>query len=786
MKRHIYIIVAIKLFLCCNNVIAQSKEITELKITIEQYTVNALPEKIYVHTDKSVYLNNEVCWFKIYTIDGLFHEPLNLNKIAYVELLDVNNQPVAQEKIELKEASGQGSIQLPVNLSTGKYTLVAYTNWMKNFDPNFFFKKSISIINTQYVADPAPIKKTSYNISIFPESGSLLAGIKNKIGFSVINNQGQGIISNGWIIRNNKDTISQVATMINGLGSYSLMIDKESEYKMIFLQSDTLIEKQFPKAQSTGAVIQLSTDQDSVLSTIYTKSSTVNSGYLVIHNRGIVKRVVQLYFSNEQATIKTALNNLGDGINVFSFFDLDKNPIAERLYFKYPEESESKIALETNYFKKRQKINLTLQTTSSNMYNASMAVYKIDSLQNIDEVNIENYIWLSSDLYGKIEHPDVYFNKSNANRALLMDDLMLTKGWRRFLMNDILEGKTKPTLSFLPEMGGSLIGGKLTNTNTQAKVGETAAYISSPSINTTFTSTISDSIGRLRFQLNNFKNDGQIIVQAANLDNTNNKIEIENPFVAKNYFLSNSDPIFVKTLPKSNLALLHRNVQVQNLYTPQFTNQIQASKKDTNAFYYKPDRTYFLDDYARFTTLEEVIREYVTPVSLVKKKGKYQLYVYDEAYKKFFESNPLVLLDGVVIQDIDKFLEYDPLKIRKLEVVSRTYYLGNIAYSGIINFTTYKGKLEAFEIDPKAVVLNYSGLQDRRIFAAPVYETQDQIDSRIPDFRQLLCWNPNVKIDKKLSTSFYSSDVSGKYFISIQGVDKKGKILNQSSIFEVK
>jgi hypothetical protein len=367
-----------------------------------------------------------------------------------------------------------------------------------------------------------------------------------------------------------------------------------------------------------------------------------------------------------------------------------------------------------------------------------------------------------------------------------MDNLMLTKGWRRFLMNDILHGKSQPILSFLPEMGGSLIGGKLSNANTPNKVGETAAFISSPSINTTFASTISDSIGRVRFQLNNFKNDGQIIVQAANLDNSNNKIDIENPFVAKNYFLSNTDPVLIKTVPKSNLSLFHRNVQIQNLYTPQFTNQIQASTKDTNAFYNKPDRTYFLDDYARFTTLEEVIREYVTPVSLVKKKGKYQLYVYDEAYKKFFESNPLVLLDGVVIQDIDKFLEYDPLKIRKLEVVSRTYYLGNIAYSGIINFTTYKGKLESFEMDPRAVVLNYSGLQDRRVYAAPVYETQSQIDSRIPDFRQLLCWNPNLNFDKKIATSFYSSDVTGKYYISIQGVDMKGKILNESSIFEVK
>jgi hypothetical protein len=786
MKRQIYIILAINLFLFSNNAISQSKEITEIRNTVEHYSVNALPEKLYVHTDKSIYLNNEVCWFKIYTVDGIFHEPLNLNKIAYVELLDANNQPVAQEKIELKDASGQGSIKLPINLPTGKYTLVAYTNWMKNFDSNFFFKKSISIINTQYVADIAPIKKTNYNISIFPESGSLLSGIKNTIGFSVTNNLGQGILSNGWIIRNNKDTISQVSTMINGLGSNSIMIDEEDEYKMIFLISDTIVEKQFPKAQSTGAVLQVSTNQDSVVATIYLKSSPINSGYLVIHNRGIVKRVLQVYFTNEQATIKTALNNLGDGINVFSFFDLDKKPIAERLYFKYPEENASKVILEANYFKKRQKINLTIQSTNSNIYNASMAVYKIDSLQKIDEVNIENYIWLSSDLYGKVESPDMYFNKSNVNRALLMDNLMLTKGWRRYLMKDILQGKIQPILSFLPEMGGSLIGGKLSNANTKAKVDETAAYISSPSINTTFTSSISDSIGRLRFQLNNFKNDGQIIVQAANLDNSNNKVEIENPFVAKNYFLSITDPIFIKTLPKSNLAFLHRNVQIQNLYTPQFTNQIQASKKDTNAFYYKPDRTYFLDDYARFTTLEEVIREYVTPVSLVKKKGKYQLYVYDEAYKKFFESNPLVLLDGVVIQDIDKFLEYDPLKIRKLEVVSRTYFLGNIAYSGIINFTTYKGKLESFEIDPKAVVLNYSGLQDRRIFAAPVYETQAQIDSRIPDFRQLLYWNPNLNFDKKIATSFYSSDVSGKYYISIQGVDKKGKILNESSIFEVK
>ena len=786
MKKHIhYISLVIGLFLMFNNINAQSKDLLELKNSIEEYSAKYLPEKLYMHTDKSVYLNNDVCWFKIYTVDGFFHEPLSLNKIAYVELLDINNQAVAQEKIELKDASGQGSIHLPINIPTGKYRLVAYTNWMKNFDPAFFFTKSISVINTQYVAEPIASSKINYSISIFPESGTLLKDLTNTIGFSVTNTNGQGVVSKGWIIKNNQDTIQQVSTLINGIGSYSLLINKNDEYKMVLSMPDTTIEKVLPPSKEEGSVIQMNTEQDSVVTTIHAKLTNLVTGYLIVHNRGIVKRAVQVFFTNQKAVIKTALKNLGDGINTFTFFNLEKSPVAERLYFKYPEASASSIAIESNYYKKRQKVNLTIQTATSNSYDASMSVYKIDSLQNIDEINIENYLWLSADLTGKIEHPDYYFNKANLNRAVAIDNLMITQGWRRFSIQQI-NNKTEAILSFLPEMGGSLINGKIVNNSPASLSSDISSYISVPSINTVFNSAISDNNGRLKFQLNNFRNDGQIIVQATNTETSQNKIEIENPFIAKNNSLITKDYLNIKAIPKSSLASIHKNLQIQNLYTPQFTNQIATTIKDTNAFYYKPDRTYFLDDYARFATLEEVIREYVTPVSLVKKKGKYQLYVYDEAYKRFFESNPLVLLDGVVIQDIDKFLEYDPLKIRKLEVVSRTYYLGNIAYSGIINFTTYKGKLEAFEIDPKAVVLNYSGLQDKRIFAAPVYETQAQIDSRIPDFRQLLFWNPTMKIEKKYTHSFYTSDITGKFLINIQGVDKSGKILNQYSFFEVK
>jgi hypothetical protein len=161
--------------------------------------------------------------------------------------------------------------------------------------------------------------------------------------------------------------------------------------------------------------------------------------------------------------------------------------------------------------------------------------------------------------------------------------------------------------------------------------------------------------------------------------------------------------------------------------------------------------------------------------------------VYDDQNKRFFDKAPLVLLDGVPILNIDKFIEYDPLKIRKLEVVSRTYFSGNLAFNGIANFITYNGKMEGYELDPRATLIDYKGLQIQREFMAPVYENQAQIDSRSPDFRHLLHWSANINTSSKgkINTAFYTSDLPGKYAIVIQGISKQGQPLYKEITFIV-
>lgn len=104
-------------------------------------------ELLFVRTDRDIYITGEQVWFKIYEMNGLTHEPSDLSKVIYLELLDKNNFPLIQLKVKNDNRSGSSGFILPGNISSGNYILRAYTSWMKNFTTDQFFYKAISVIN---------------------------------------------------------------------------------------------------------------------------------------------------------------------------------------------------------------------------------------------------------------------------------------------------------------------------------------------------------------------------------------------------------------------------------------------------------------------------------------------------------------------------------------------------------------------------------------------------------------------------------------------------------------
>ncbi len=787
MKKQIIYLFIVCLLFASSKINAQDLQNIELQNRLASYASKHLSEKVYVHTDKSTYLNNEICWFKIYSLDGFFNTPLTISTICYLEILDDQNQPVIQEKINMTNGMSNGSIAIPNNLPTGNYTIRAYTNWMKNFDAQYFFSKPIKLINTQIPIKNNEPTNNSNTLSIFPESGSLISGITNKLGVKWTKENGKGLSSSGWLIADSKDTLTSFVTSDDGIGSL-IFTPKLGQQYTIKTKSSNGVEatKAITGIQEKG--FHLSVTEDKIKAQVhievFNNTNENENDYLLIHNRGVLKKAFTLNKSISNLVINDA--DLGNGINTITLFDHNKKPVSERLVFKYASNTNLIQAYtEVNQLSAREKVNLKLQGINNELndqLNLSMSVYKLDSLQGIDETNIQNYVWLQSDMTEKVEQSLKYFDTTRLSRFIEMDNLMLTNGWRKFNWEQVLSNEA-PLFHYLPEIAGNIIIGKLDKGIN--KNNEITASISYPSKYTQYKGSSINQNGVGLFEFKKIYNDGQIILQVDSPYHKS-KLLLESPFYSDRNLKNTS--LLNEKINKLDLNNNYRDIQVQNYYNQKLTNQFSPIIADSTAFYGKADRVYLLDNYSRFATLEEVIREYVTPISLTKSDGKFKLSVYDEATKQFFKEKPLLLLDDVVINDINKFLTYDPLKIRKLEVVSRLYFDGNNKYNGIINFTTYDGKMDSYELDPNAILLDYKGLQANRIFAAPVYDTQNQIENRLPDFRHLLYWNPTISIkeNEAKQISFFTSDSKGNFLISIQGISNKGIPVYQEIKMNVK
>jgi hypothetical protein len=773
----------------CYNAFGQKNAINNIQEAFDSYRHNTLQEKVFVHTDKNAYLAGEIIWFKLYVVDATFHTPLDISKVAYVELIDANNKPVLEAKIAIKEGDGNGSLFIPFTINSGKYKLRAYTNWMKNFDANYFFEKNINITNTQKTYEAGSPKPLQYDIQFFPEGGNLVSDIQSKVAFKVSDQYGKSTDFHGVVLNENNDTIIKFQPLKFGIGNFVFTPSATHTYKAIIRTANgNALTKKLPQVYKEGYVLSITdSGNDAIIVNIRTNIEQAQEAYLFIHAGETIQTAEHLSIQNGAGSFTMNKNKLGDGISHITLFNNLRQPVCERMYFKLPEKHlVLSVSADEKEYATRERVNLTITSEEENKRNVpanlSVAVYRFDSLQTAEEGNINSYLWLSSDLNGKIESPAYYFSSAATHEET--DNLMLTHGWRRFRWEDVLQNKI-PVLKFAPEYNGHIINGKVIDTRTNAPAKNITAYLSVPGLHTQFANCVSNDSGEVKFEMKDFYNSSEIIAQIKRGSDSFYRVDIINPF-SQNYsedlLPSYTLPQYPNTLKAENLS-----VQVQNIYAGSKINQFIIPSFDTTAFYYSPDQRYYLDDYTRFTTMEEVLREYVAMVDVRKRDKNFHLLVANENARGFFAQEPLILLDGVPVFDVNKLMSFDPLKIKKLDVVNRRYFFGGTTFTGILNWTTYNGDLANFELDPHATIIDYEALQLQREFYSPVYESEEQKSSHLPDFRNVLFWSPNIiTAHGKHQLSFYSSDLPGKYVAVLQGISNDGKSGYAATMFDVK
>jgi len=781
-------------------------QIAEIKNSYELFNSNNLHEKIYLHTDRSSYLCGEIIWLKAYLTDAANNRPLSLSKVIYIEVLNQRNQPVLQGKIAAANGFGSGSFFLPFSMASGNYELRAYTNWMKNFSPELFFKKNITIINTTVNLDSvARHKSVSYRASFFPEGGNLVNGLQSEIAFKINDNKNKGAVAEGVIVDQVNDTVARFKTFRFGMGHFYLSPETGKEYTAVITCKDgAVIRQSFPKAYNAGYVLHVAdTGSNNVKISVSANGLQQNGNgkiYIIIQNDRSISFAKEQNIENGNAQLIVSKDSLKEGISQITVFDSNKQPRCERLYFKRPED---KMLINAEADKKdyplRSKVSINVSTADNQSHNflpgnLSVSVYRLDSMYQPADENIFSYLWLSSNLRGNIENLDYYFSNENAETNAALDNLLLAQGWRKFDWNKIMENKT-PVFKYVPEYSGHIITGRVTSEATKKPVSGLVVYLSVPGRRVQLKGCVSDSAGFVHFDMKDFFGAGQVVMQTHDGEEGAYHLEIFSPFYEA--YSNNPLPAFyVSESEGDDLQKQNLSVQIENAYHEKELQKLSNPLVDSLPFYIKPYKTFMLDDYTRFTTMEEVLREYVDEINVRRKGADFRLMTLNipafalkdmQFVEPIFENNPLVLLDGVPVFDINKIIAYDPLKVQKLEEVTSRYYWGPITADGIASFTTYKGNLDGFTLDPHDLFLDYDGLQKQRIFYSPDYSTEDQLKSRLPDFRTVLYWSPGIITSDQGNTpiTFYTGDVPGKYWVDIQGISPNGNAGSAGFILNV-
>lgn len=446
---------------------------------LETFTLKSKVQKVYLKTDKERYITGETIWLKAYVLNAANLKPETISNEVFVDLLGVGNKVYQSIIIQNTDGFAKGDIELNDSIPEGNYQIVAYTNWMKNFDNAYFFSKTIQIVNPQinkYLNQQAfnNIKQNNKDyllaekertVQFFPEGGTLIGGIGGRMAFKAINGLGLGVNVKGEVFDEANRKACSFESKHLGMGSFMFTPEPGRKYYAKCIFDDGVSKKvDLPAIETNGFVLLVNpvagdqirvNVQANITNTMDEKSSEF---FIVGQARGELRYISKGTYRGKPVNVSIPKKLFPAGIAQITIFDYQANPLCERLVFVHPKETEFNTNMEVSradegpdiVYKIRLQSN-TGKPASGNMTFSVCENTDIGGIQTWGE-NILSNLLLTSDLKGKIEHSTSYFDEANPQAPIDLDLVMMINGWRRFVWKEIMAGQF-PVLLFTPSIG---------------------------------------------------------------------------------------------------------------------------------------------------------------------------------------------------------------------------------------------------------------------------------------------------------------------------------------------
>ena len=730
-----------------------------------------LKERLFVITDRNIYFTGENIWIKIICTESIYNTPVDLSKVVYYELLTADNNPISRHKTLLKEGFGSGCITLSESLAPGNYMIRAYTNWMKNFGYGCFFEKKLIIINPDaevLFRKPRVKGQTAITAGFFPESGRIVSNLDNHIIMRVADSYNEGVDGRGLLYVDD-DTL-QAFDIVRGIGAFDFKPSDSGKYYVRVITEDT-VQASFtlPEVREQGTVMHLSgftgkTVIFNISSSLYDNKDANRSFKINVEKDGYVFYSESLFLYNNVQTVRIPDIYIPEGIYFVSLLDDKDEIVCRRPVYKEPgDKMDVNIAVDKAAFGTREKVNITVSTSvNGSPVSANLSVkvkksgdpFKTDILGfYLDSVN--------------------NFSYSEINDALLafIDSAGSLSG--------------DPKVRFLPEIQGQIISGKVIDKVSKEPVWNIEVYLSYVGPHAQIYVCKTNKAGEFSFSPGEEFSNGELVIR---LDDKKGKY-----ILLLNDRFSNS---FKEQHPQPALKNEYKDYILRCMINRQITVAYERDSAHVfgdctrmgavpfpektwalSPFYGYPDESIMLSDYIKLPVMEEVLVELLKSVYISVRKGVKYILIIDRNSNEIIGNSPLYLIDGVPVFDPSIILNLEPASVKKISVVSSKYYYGDIVFDGILDIQTHDNKFENVAKLKTAIRQKPENAGCSAVFTSPRYDSEKTADSRIPDYRNTLYWNPEIITDNRgtAAFSFYTSDDTDYFDIIVEGITYNGQ-----------
>ena len=366
---------------------------------------------------------------------------------ARLLFVNLNKQPVRLQDMQIRVMDGKHTLlknkattgldgdldinfNIPGNTSSQKLSIVTH-DINKNYSDTINYTIPVVINNPENI-----------DLQFMPEGGTFLAGIPAKIGFKAINEDGRGIEVSGKIYDSKQQQVATFQSLHKGMGSFSFIPQAGETYiaKLTLPDSGT---KSYPLPLVNKSGISLAVNNniagDSLQVNVSATPDLLNAAaaelYLMGQSRGVVCYAAHLTLKYATLINQVPKSAFPTGITRFTLLNSANLPLAERLvYINHNDNLQISVATNQKIYAPHDSIALNIRVSdkAGKPVRGSFSVAVTDDSQVKTDsigINILNDMLLTADLKGTVEEPAYYFEGNTPQRAIALDNLLLTQGW---------------------------------------------------------------------------------------------------------------------------------------------------------------------------------------------------------------------------------------------------------------------------------------------------------------------------------------------------------------------